>query len=362
MNIRRKIKSPIRKLKPINWGDSRFDSSFLVLKWGENPYPPSSRIASAIEKSYKDVNRYPTLSQKLRKNLAAYASLTENQICLTNGIDKAFRLIAEVFIDEGNEAITFAPSYPVFDSAIEMFGGKVLKLRLQNNFTIPKFNKIRRYLNKNTKLIYICNPNNPTGNFIASFKEIEKLLKLGIVIIVDEAYFEFSNQTVVALLSRYENLIILRSFSKTFGLAGLRVGYTLSSPSITKYLRAVEESLEIFNIATPSLLGALAALENIQNVYQNIKKINATKTKLYQELEKLNIRVYPSQTSFVLMSIANTNLTASDFVNKMKKQKIILKDMSIYEGLSKYFVYMGIPAENQLIRVITAFKKVIGGK
>ncbi len=353
------IRKPVKKMSTIQWGKANYDDSYIILKWGENPYSPSKNITSAINKSLYTTNRYPNLMTILKNQLKKYTGCNVSQICLTNGSDKVFRLIAEVFVDKNDEAMTFSPSYPVFDESINMMGGKIIKVPLDKNFKIPALKLLNKYVTNSTKIIYVCNPNNPTGNFIATNQEIELLLKLNLIVVVDEAYFEFSDKTAISLLKKYDNLIILRSFSKTFGLAGLRVAYTLSSPKIIDYLTRIEDSLEVFNTATPSLAGVIASIDNYQDIRKNIEKINNTKRVLVEKLNKMNILTYPSFTSFIMFNLKKIGIKTKDFIQGMEQEKIILKDVSIYLGLSEFDVYMAIPRDNQLEKVVSSINKVI---
>jgi histidinol-phosphate aminotransferase len=312
-----------------------------------------------ISKSLSQVNAYPDLMVQLIADLSTYTCLPEDQICITNGSDKAFRLLAEMFIDSNDEMITFSPSYPVIDHAIEMMGGRVVRIPLDHNFTIPSISDIQKKLSNKTKMIYICNPNNPTGNFIATQEEIESILKLGIIVIVDEAYYEFSMQTSQNLLHKYDNLIILRSFSKTFGLAGLRVGYMLGSQNTTTYAKRIEESIEMFNISTPSLAGALYALHNIDEMKKNVHKVNKTKIHIAKKLQELSIDTYSSYTSFLMFNLKKTSVKSEEFRIGMEKEKIILKNVSIYADIGPYEGHIGIPHEKDLPRFITAIESVI---
>lgn len=359
MNLSNFVRNPVREMSPIQWGKAEYDSSYIILKWGENPYLPSRMIRNAIGKSVSTINRYPNLMNKLKIQLCKYTQCKESQICITNGSDKAFRLIAEVFINENDEAITFSPSYPVFDESIKMMGGKVKKISLNKELKIPNLASIKRYITNKTKIIYICNPNNPTGNFMANNEEIKALLEMNLIVVVDEAYFEFSNITALVLLKKYSNLIILRSFSKTFGLAGLRVSYLLSSQEIVSYLISIEDSLEVFNTSVPSLAGAISALENFKEIKKNIKKINNTKKLLCKQFSQLNIYTYPSSTSFLMFSLEKTGIKTKRFIKEAAKQKLILKDVSIYSGLSEYDAYMAIPSEGQFLKVVNIVSKVI---
>jgi len=359
MDISKFVRKPVKEMYPIQWGETKYDSSYIVLKWGENPYPPSNRIKNDIKKLLGSINRYPYLMNELKNKLAEYAGCKRSQICITNGADKAFRLISEVFINPGDETITFTPSYPVFDESIKMMGGKVIKVPLNKKFKVSNLNVLKKYFSNKTKIIYICNPNNPTGNFIISNKKIKQLLELNLIVIVDEAYFEFSGKTAAGLLIQYDNLIILRSFSKTFGLAGLRVAYMLSSPKIIDYSARIEDSLEIFNISTPSLAGALSALKYFREIKENIKKINNSKKLLVKKLGEFNISTYPSFTSFQMFNLKNVGIKTKDFIEKLTKQKIIIKDVSIYSGLSEFDAYMAIPRQDQLSKVSDSILKII---
>ena len=167
MDITSLVSQSVKNLKPISWGDTSYEESYLVLKWGENPYDPPPDVQNAIAKCSK-VNVYPSQMGKLKEKIANYCQVDVGQVCMTNGADKAFRLLAEICMDESNEVITFTPSYPVFDTAIQATGGKLKRLALDKNFLIPSVSKIKKAVTLQTKLIYVCNPNNPTRNFIST--------------------------------------------------------------------------------------------------------------------------------------------------------------------------------------------------
>ena len=358
MNIQNFVRSSVTDFPSINWGAVPSGTDTLTLKWGENPYSPPQKIIDAAAASLTALNRYPTLAPTLKEKISSYTQLTEDQICLTNGADKAFRLLAEVFINQNDEVITFYPSYPVIDAAIKLLGGNMTAIPLTDNFQIPLLKTIFKNISPRTKMIYVCNPNNPTGNCVASLTQIEALAELPILVIVDEAYFEFSNWTAVSLMKKYQNLIVLRSFSKTFGLAGLRIGYVLANTTIIEYLEKVEQTLELFNTSTPSLSAAIAALENQKLFASPREKIAKTRKKLITELQKIGCIPFPSQTSFLLFDIRSFCMTSSQFVQRLQEQNVILKDCSIYQGLDQWKVYTAIPAEKDLPRLLAAIKNV----
>ncbi|MBU0975622.1 MAG: aminotransferase class I/II-fold pyridoxal phosphate-dependent enzyme [Patescibacteria group bacterium] len=361
MNVFNLVRKALYSVPEIKWGVSDYENSFLVLKWGENQYQPSRKLLTSISKSLSTINKYPTLQSTLKVKIANYAQVDQSE-CLLSGADRAFRIISETFIEKDDEIIIFEPTFPIFEKCVLIMSGKVRKIPLDKSFKIPSVTKISRSITKRTKIICLCNPNNPTGNFIATTAQIENLLKLDLIIVVDEVYFEFSNQTCLRLLKKYSNLIIIRSFSKTFGLAGLRVGYILSSREIISYLSRVELSIAPFDIPTPSLAGAIAALDNIEITKQNIKQINRAKVNLTSKLKKMGLKVYTSATSFLLISTRSFGIKSKEFIQLMENSKIILKDVSIYSGLSEYESYMAIPNKNDIPRLVNAIKKIISTK
>jgi histidinol-phosphate aminotransferase len=354
MNVKKLVRKGVKKAECIKWGETKKD--WLVLKWGENFYPPCETVVRAITKTAKESNLYPDpLKSELVGALSKYARVPSKNILVTNGLDKAFRLIAETFIEKGDNAITCAPSYPVFDSAVEIFGGIVKYANLSSQY-LADIEKIIGLMDKRTKLIYLCNPNNPTSNIIVTKKGIVRLLKTGAIVILDEAYYEFSKITYSNLLKRYENLLVLRSFSKGIGLAGLRVGYVLASEIVIKEMKKIEDTIEVFNVPATSLAGAVAALKNKQYFLGNLAKMEQTKSVFCEGLKKINLPCVESKTSFVLFSLEKVGLSGKEFVKRMSRKRILLKDCSIYKNMGKCMVYAAIPPAKKVKFVLKSIE------
>ncbi len=339
------MRDAVKNMKLIGWGTTPKDA--LVLKWGENLYPPSQNIVNAICRSAGSVNLYPDpFKSELMDELQRYTGLNRENILITNGADKAFRLIAETFVEPGIRCVTFTPSYPVFDIVVKLMGGKLIEVPLDLDF---KINTVPR-----ADILYICNPNNPTSNLVIDTDKLFEILDSGVLVVLDEAYYEFSGVTYSNLVNDYDNLIILRSFSKGFGLAGLRVGYVLASRQTIRSMKKVEDNMEIFNVSAPSLAGAAAALQDIDYMRSNIKKIESTKKRFMRELD---LDFVDSKTSFLFFSL--DRIRAQEFVDMMKRKNIILKDCSIYSGLGPNWVYMAVPKSKDEDFVIKAIKEVL---
>ncbi|NOX71687.1 MAG: aminotransferase class I/II-fold pyridoxal phosphate-dependent enzyme [Candidatus Micrarchaeota archaeon] len=350
------VRDEIKKMEEISWGET---PKGIVLKWGENPFSPSEKVAKAVSDAVKNSNRCPDpLKKDAMKSLSKYTGVPPARILLVNGTDKAFRLLAETFIEKGDEVLSFSPSYMVIDSAVEMMGGKMIYSKLNSAFEIYMKDALRKITEK-TKMIYICNPNNPTSNFIATDKDIRTFLETGKIVVVDEAYYEFSEKTCSILLEEFDNLIILRSLSKGFGLAGLRVGYVLSSEEIIKYMKKVEDTIEIFNIPMPSLAGAKAALDDAEYMKSQIKRIKMIKDELAERLKAFGITCLESKTSFLFIDLKQTGMTNAEFTKKMKENGIIVKDCSIYKDIESRYAHIGIPEENDMGNVMDTISRIM---
>ncbi|MBN2422184.1 histidinol-phosphate aminotransferase family protein [Candidatus Woesearchaeota archaeon] len=360
MNQKKVVRKNILNLETINWGET--PKEYLILKWGENLYPPSENVVNAISKAARKINIYPDpLKKELTDELSKYTGLDKKNILVTNGADKAFRLIAETFIEKEDNAITFVPSYPVFDSAVEIMDGNLVFIELDKNFKID-LQKVIAQINSKTKLIYLCNPNNPTSNFIINKNQLIKILDQEIIVVLDEAYYEFSRITYSDLVNKFPNLIILRSFSKGFGLAGLRVGYILANAGLIEYMKKIEDNIEIFNVPTTSLAGATEALRDIDYIESNINKIESTKLSFYNLFNQEGIAYIESKTSFLFFNIKDTCLSSKEFVQGMKDKRILLKDCSIYKNLNDYWVYMAVPPQKDTEFVIKSIKTLLYSK
>lgn len=360
MDLTKLVRKSIQGMEDIGWGSLQSDPDNLVLKWGCYPYGTDPLVQEDIVKSLGDLNKYPYLYKELKEEISGYTAVDKNNSILLNGSDKAFRLIPEVFIEEGDESIVFEPTFPVLASGVKMMGGKVIEIPLSKQFLLPSTSEIKSRVKERTKIIYIANPNNPTTNYITDNSQIEELLKMGIIVIIDEVYCEYGDRTALDLLKKYENLIILRSFSKTFGLAGLRVGYILTSDAISKYLKRVEETIEIFNVAQPALVGAISALKNIEKMKDNIYRVNLTKARLMSLLEEFGCVLMDSKTSFLFFKTEKLGISNEDFVRRMAEQKVIVKPTDLYKNVGKYWNHMGIPREEDFGRLEDALARVLG--
>ncbi len=235
---------------------------------------------------------------------------------------------------------------------VQILGGNVKEITRNPDFS-DNFTKISENIDTNTSLIVLCSPNNPTGNLVNK-NSLEQLLKnFDVPIVVDEAYFEFTDSTVSDLVTSYDNLIVVRTFSKAFGLAGLRVGYLIASNSTISLLNKVRP---------PNSVGELSvnlsriALKNINWIENNVKEILSEKQSFIDRVSKINnVEIIPSASNFMLLKFSNDN--GSNIYEKLLHKGIVVRDVSGTKGLEDYIrINIGLPDENN--KLIQAIEEV----
>ncbi|OGJ50873.1 hypothetical protein A2335_00835 [Candidatus Peregrinibacteria bacterium RIFOXYB2_FULL_32_7] len=358
--MKKLVRQSVRNMKLLKWGNVPCTSA-VRLMFGENPYVFQPAL-KAVRQEATFMNFYPDpVKNDLRAKIADYVGkvLTEN-IFLGNGEDGLIELIAKVFIEEKDEVLLIAPSFPAYLAAIQLMGGKEKYVYLEKDFSLD-FDKLQKSLKK-TKLAFIANPNNPTGNLLLSFEQIEEILKFyqGILVI-DECYFELSkNKSAISLIKKYPNLIVLRSFSKSFGLSGLRIGYAIADKEIMKFFEKAEGSSQVFAVNRLAQAGAMAVMDNLNLNKKFVQKFLKRKKDFENKLKKIKgIKVFETRTSFCLIK---TDFLAKEIKEKLILQNIFVKDCSIFENMDPDLVYLGVPREEDEEEVFEALKLIMNNE
>jgi histidinol-phosphate aminotransferase len=265
----------------------------------ENPYGCSPRVQKALAR-YKQFNIYPDDGQeKLRKTLAGYAGVDAKYIVAGNGSNQLIDLLIRLLVNKGDEVINCTPTFGIYSFSTKLCNGTLVEVPRDNDFNID-IAQVKSAITKKTKLIFATNPNNPTGNLTPK-KDIIELLDTGVPVVVDEAYYEFSRQTVVPLIGKYENLIILRTFSKWAGLAGLRVGYGLFPPPVADFILRIKIP---YNVNVAALVAVSESLKDIDYLMASVQKLIDERKRLFTRLQKIEwLKVYPSQSNFILCRV-----------------------------------------------------------
>lgn len=292
--------TPIEPVDVLSKGYGISPENLIKLDGNENPYGCSPRVKEALAK-YPYYHIYPDPEQrKLRHQVAEYADTSWENVVLGAGSDELIDLVLRLTIEPGDKVINCPPTFGMYPFCTQVCGGRVVVVGRDQDFKID-LPKIRKAVDERTKVVFIASPNNPSGN-LTSEAEIVELLKSGIMVVADEAYYEFSGATVAALVSQYENLVVLRSFSKWAGLAGLRVGYGIMSTELVRYIIKIKQPYNINAAAEVAVSESLADLDYLHSIVGRMIK---ERERLWTALQGLKfLKPYPSQSNFILCSVA----------------------------------------------------------
>ncbi len=307
----------------------------------------------ANENPYGELNRYPDPYQKmLKQKLATIKDVSSNNIFVGNGSDEVIDLAFRIFCSPGfDKALTFSPTYGMYDVSAAINNVELLKLPLNEEFQID-LEKLEPYFNDNSiKLMFICSPNNPTGNLMNQ-TDIEFILNnfKGIVII-DEAYIDFAEaDSLINLINQYNNLIVSQTFSKAWGLAAARVGTAYANPEIITLYNKVKPP---YNVSKINQQAAIKALDNYKTYENMLAAILTEKDRLKSELESIDLvkNIYPSDSNFLLLEVDDANQLYDDLVD----QKIITRNRNA-QVANCLRISVGTPQEND--ELINALKTV----
>lgn len=337
------VRQNIRNVTPYSSARSEFSGNKGVfLDANENPYGR--------------YNRYPDPDQtSLIHQIAKVKNLSPESIIIGNGSDELIDLSLRVFCEPNlDKVMILTPTYGMYEVCAAIHGTPLIKIPLTEDFQIP-VNDIKPYFSdKNLKIIFICSPNNPTGNLMR-IKDIEYLLlNFDGIVVLDEAYIDFCDQPSFAeKISTYPNLIVLQTMSKAWGLAGLRIGIGIMHPEVITYFRKIKPP---YNISSPNADIAIKALENLDLFNSRVIEIIAERDMMTLELSQMKSvkKIYPSDANFILVEVDN----APDLYQKLLKRNIIVRNRhAVIKNTIR--ITVGSPAENQ--QLIANIKEVIHG-
>jgi histidinol-phosphate aminotransferase len=303
------------------------------------------------------LHRYPDGSgYYLKKKLSEKCGVHLDQIILGNGSNEIIELIIRTFLSAGEHVVQAFPTFLVYQKIVKGAGGKMTSVPL-SNFKID-LEEISKAIGPKTKVIFINNPNNPTGSVILREEMVRFLTQIpdDIIVVLDEAYIEFVTDEAAAsgleLFGSHPLLIVLRTFSKLYGLAGLRIGYGFASQKLIDYMNRVRQP---FNANSLAQAGAIAALEDLEFVSRTKKTVREGLQYLYQGLDDMGLEYIPTQANFFLIRV---HLGGKKTYELMLRQGVIVRSMDSY-GLPDYIrINAGLPEENE--RFIKALKRVLG--
>lgn len=271
----------------------------LKLDQNENPYGASLRVQEMLA-AYDRYHLYPdSEGRAVRERLVGYTGMPAERILLGNGADELIDLIYLLTIEPGDEVIVAPPTFGVYATRAALFGARVVEVPRRADFGLD-IDALVGAVTPRTKVISLVSPNNPTGN-AASQEQIVRLLHLGPLVVLDEAYAEFAPRSLLPLAREFDNLIVLRTFSKWAGLAGLRIGYGIFPAELMPYLWKIKPA---YNVNAAALAAVEATFEDLPWVRASVARLRVERGRLYRNLRKLNIlQPYPSQGNYILCRV-----------------------------------------------------------
>jgi len=329
------------------------EGQLLRLMSNESSYKPIEEVQTAIKQIASKVNWYAedvSYAKSLRKKLADYTNVKPENITLGNGSMELLDLMFMTFCTNPgiDQIIIPAPDYSAYPIRAGVFGMSVKEVLLGE--AIDTFvDSVDSVIELDTKIILLSRPNNPTG-LVMKEDHIFKLLEKDVLVIVDEAYVELSDPgtSIAQHVNDWDNLLVLRTFSKGFGLAGLRIGYLIANSEIIRYINMARH---IFNVNLVAMTAAEAVLDNLDEAQRAIEEQKETRNWLIDEIEKIpGLRPIPSQANFVFIDVSESGRNASDFVNFLSEHNFFVRDFSKKVGLKKnhYFrITVGYPEDIQ---------------
>tara|TARA_B100000700_G_scaffold51568_1_gene54851 strand:- start:418 stop:1500 length:1083 start_codon:yes stop_codon:yes gene_type:complete len=342
-------------------GLSLFKQKMIKIKLSanESALGPSPKAIKEYNKVSKNFKRYPdTNGTTLKKVIANKFKIDKDRIVLGSGSDQILELACNAFIKKNDEVIVSKYSFIIYRIYSKLNGAKIIYAK-EKNFTISVKDILSKVTRK-TKVVFLANPNNPTGTYITK-KEVmhlRKKLRNDILLVIDDAYSEYLNEkdylSGLKLFSKYKNVLVTRTFSKVYGLAGLRVGWGYASKEIINTLNLIKPP---FNVNRPALFAASAAVRDVSWLKKEVNHIRKWNKILFKKFKEMNIATNESKINFLLLNFDRVNISSKKVFQKLGNAGILVRAMNIYGIKNSLRITIGKSKENK--KLISIFRKIL---
>jgi histidinol-phosphate aminotransferase len=329
---------------------------WVKLASNENLLGPSPKAVAAIQKDMPNIYLYPDgPCVVLRQALAKRFSVPETKVVISNGADNLIMMIANAFVNEGDEVLMSTPTFPVYTNVTQMMGGRPINVKLKD-FTYDLDGMLKK-VNRKTKIVFLCNPHNPTGTTIsqASLDDFLSRLSSRVIVVLDEAYGDFvedpRSPNGLDYLQGDKPIIVLRTFSKVYGLAGLRVGFALGREDLVNCLYQIREPFPVHRLAQ---VAAVAALSDEEHAIRSIQLVYEGRRYLYKELDKMGLSYVPSQANFIFIDFGRDS---REVFQSLLHEGVIIRPGYIWGYKTFARVTVGRMEDNR--RFIQGLRKVL---
>lgn len=320
------------------------------LDGNENPYGPSPKVVERLAE-FEHYHIYPDPAQRaVREAIADYAGVDAEQVLLGNGSDEMLAFAATLFLDPGDVLVNCPPTFGVYEFLGNVTGARVVSVPRNEDFSID-MPRLEDALRGCAKLIFLASPNNPTGNLLPR-EHLERILDHHVAVVVDEAYAEFAGESAIDLVGARDNLIIVRTFSKWAGLAGLRAGYAVVPPALVDTVWKVKVP---YNLTVASEQAILASLEDKEWLLANVARIVETRDRLFESLSRISwLRPFPSAGNYILCEVRG--IDAKTVRDTLRKQGILIRYFDSPGLRNCVRISVGLPKDSE--RVIAALQEI----
>jgi histidinol-phosphate aminotransferase len=345
------VRSAVARMRPYHPPLEGRDGK-LRLDFNENTTGCSPLVRKAIRNlASSAISMYPE-PESVRRELATFFGVHADELLLTNGTDEALQLIADTFVEPDDTVLLVEPTFAMYRFYSELAGASIQALRYDSAMHFP-LQALLTALRKAPRVFFLANPNNPTGSVLQP-AELRRVLKAATktLLVVDEAYFEFSGITILPWIRRHNNLVVTRTFSKAAGLAGLRLGCIFANRSIAAYFRKVQSP---YPVNAAALVAARATISDRSFLRNTLREFRRSRNELERGLTKLGIPFFPSAANFVLLFLGTR---AQDVVASLARQGILIRDRSSDFGGAGY-VRITFGTLSQTRRVLRQLKEIL---
>ncbi|MBN2531468.1 MAG: histidinol-phosphate transaminase [Spirochaetales bacterium] len=340
-----KLRKNLEQIKPYIAG--KLKEGAIKLASNENPSGSSPKAIESIREFLDKVYLYPdSRCAELKTKLARKCGISEEMLILGNGSDEILLFIAGAYIEQGRNAVTSEATFSEYTFATILFGGSMKYAKMTD--LRYDLDNLLRIIDENTQVIFIANPNNPTGTYVTQSELTHFMGNIPdyMLVVIDEAYVEYVKESdfpdTLSLFQQYNNLLILRTFSKLYGLAGLRIGYGIGSPQVIGDLHKTKEP---FNVNAVAQAAALGALDDHEFVEKTLKINQAGKEYLYREFDAMNLQYWKSAANFILV---RTGMDCMKVFNILMDQGVTIRPLPVCGYTDTIRVTIGTMEQNEL--------------
>jgi histidinol-phosphate aminotransferase len=342
------VRPAIRSLEAYAPGEQPVTGGFIKLNTNENPYPPSPRVIESIRRAAtEDLRLYPDpMANRLRDKAAETYGLTRDRVLAGNGSDDLLAMIIRTCVGPGERVAYPHPTYSLYDTLVAIGGGEAVRLPFGTDFALPV-----GLASTGAKVTFVCNPNAPSGTSVPVERLAELARRLTGLLVVDEAYVDFGGASALGLVSELSNVVVLRTFSKSFSLAGMRIGLAFGPPGVIAEIAKVKDS---YNLTRLGIVAGVAALEDYDWMLANVARIRQTRERLTAGLVELGFAVPPSAANFVLARRPGRD--QRPLYQKLKERRILVRHFATPELYDALRITVGAGAEVDAL--LTALRQV----